>query len=111
VIFHKINDFLCLWYQRSKRLPKLDRYTIGQKVFELLLEIVLLIVHAEYQSGDRKCYTLKTIAPKLDSIKILIRLARQIETIDEKTYIRYESELQTIGRMLGGWIRSLTKNR
>ncbi len=88
-------------------MPKLDRYTIGQKVFELLLEIIANIMAAQYQHGARKKQTLVEISPKLNTIKILVRLTHSLDIIPQKQYISLEQELNEIGKMLGGWIKSL----
>ncbi len=43
----------------------------------------------------------------VDLLKILIRLAKDIQALDNKKYLQLESSLQEIGRMLGGWRKSL----
>jgi len=44
---------------------------------------------------------------KIDLLKILIRLAKEVKALDNKKYIQLQQELQEIGKMIGGWIRSL----
>ena len=46
----------------------------------------------------------------VDLLKILIRLAKDIQALDNKKYLQLETSLQEIGKMLGGWIKS-TKER
>ena len=38
-----------------------------------------------------------------------MRLSYETKSIDIKKYIELEKQLNEIGKMLGGWIRSLTK--
>lgn len=83
----------------------MDRYTLGQKIFELLIDMLALVVRAQYQSNEKKLQTLYNTSEQLDTIKILIRLTHKIEMIPEATYIRFQTDLQNIGKMLGGWIR------
>jgi len=40
-------------------------------------------------------------------LKILIRLAEDIKALPTKKYLYLEELLQEIGKMLGGWIRSI----
>ena len=110
LLFHRLNDLACLWYVHTKRLPKLDRYTIGQKVFELLVEMLVLVMQAQYESKPQKIQNLKQFSGHLDTTKILVRLMHKLMIIEEKPYIRFEAELVECGRMLGGWIRSLSNN-
>ncbi len=42
-----------------------------------------------------------------DLLKILIRLAKDTYVLDNKKYLKLEENLQEIGRMLGGWKRSI----
>lgn len=87
----------------------MDRYSIGQKVFELLLEFLVAVHQAQYLPPALKRASLEAISPNFDTVKILIRLARKLEIIDEKKYLALTQELQQIGRMLGGWIKTLPK--
>lgn len=44
---------------------------------------------------------------QLDLLKLLIRLARDIKAIKQSQYLLLEERLQEVGKMLGGWLRSL----
>lgn len=80
---------------------------MGQECFKILVEIVVIAKKAEFLTGQNKITELWKASEKLDLIKILVRLARAIEILEEKEYIVLESELSEIGKMIGGWIRSL----
>ena len=106
-LFHHLYDFLCLWHRYSKTFPKSDRHTIGQKVFSELLDLLTAIMKAEYLPKETKKTVLRQAAPALDRVKILIRLCLSCEIIPEWDYATLETQLQDIGKQLGGWIRSL----
>ncbi len=91
----------------TKKFPKSDRYTLGQKVFSTLLDILTIVMKAEYLPREKKKFTLLEISPHLDMVKILIRLSYSLQIVTDKDYIRLETEVEEIGKMLGGWIRSL----
>ena len=44
---------------------------------------------------------------KFNALKIFIRLAKDLKCLDNKKYITLEAQLQEIGKMLGGWQKSL----
>lgn len=88
-------------------MAKLDRYTLGQQIFELFIKLLTLTTQAQYQTGQTKITSLRLMILELDTTKILIRLSRKLEILDERAYIRYEKELNDVGKMLGGWIRNL----
>lgn len=94
-------------YQYLKLFPKKDRYTLGQKIDTLTLEIFQLVIMAGNSQKDKKLPLLENSIVSLDLLKILIRLAKDVQALDTKKYIQLEQSLLEIGRMLGGWKRSL----
>ncbi len=56
---------------------------------------------------DKKLPILEDSIVSLDLLKILIRLAKDVQALDNKKYIHLEQNLLEIGRMLGGWKKSL----
>jgi len=110
IIFNRLYDFLCFWYVHSKKFPKYDRYTIAKDIFNLLLEILIQIKRAEVTGQTYKINQLVEASKKLDAIKILIRLTNTLQLVDDKKYITTEDELIQIGKMIGGWIKSLNTN-
>lgn len=87
-------------------MPKKDKYTLGEKIQLATLEILELIISASYIGKETKLSILHQASVKLDLVKILLRLAYDIKSIDSKKYVHLQELLQEIGRMLGGWIRS-----
>lgn len=85
--------------------PKKSREVLGQKIERIILEILELISKASY-SREKIAY-LENASLKLDFLKILIKITYETKTIDQKKYLQMEKELQEMGRMLGGWIKSL----
>lgn len=105
-IFQKTYDLYKIFYQYLTNFPKKDRYTLGQRVENAILDLLEAITHAGQLSKTEKLPILKTASIKLDQVKILIRLCKDLKILDNKKYLLIESELQEIGKMLGGWIKS-----
>lgn len=106
-IFQKIYDFYTLLYEYLKLFPKKNRYSLGQKIDTLTLTIFEQVIAAGMTSQDKKLATLERAIVSLDLLKILIRLAKDVRALDNKKYLQLEQALQEIGRMLGGWRKSL----
>lgn len=96
-------------YGYLKLFPKKDRYTLGQKLDNLTLTIFELILMAGTSQRDKKLLYLEKAIASLDLLKILLRLAKDVQALDNKKYLQLEQYLQEMGRMLGGWRRSLTQ--
>ena len=86
--------------------PKGKRYTLGQKIDQILLEIIELIITAGYLAREQKLPVLKKIGIKLDVIKILLRLSNEIKCLDNNKYQQIISNVLEVGKMLGGWIKA-----
>jgi len=80
---------------------------LGQKIDNLILEILELIFLALNSSKEEKYNCLKQVSLKIDLLKILIRLSKEIKILDNKKYIQLQQELQEIGKMIGGWIKKI----
>ena len=109
-IFKKTYDLYKTFYGYRASVPKQDRYTIWQKCEELLLEVLEGILYASQTTKVEKLPFLERASMKLNFLRVFIRLMKDIKAIDSKKYIATGANLDEIGRMLGGWIRS-TKER
>ena len=90
-----------------KLFPKAEKYTLGQKIENVILEILEFLLSAAYAPKQEKTLLLKEADAKLNLLKTLIRLASEIKALDNKKYLALQEKLQEIGRMVGGWIRSI----
>ncbi len=96
-------------YGYLKLFPKKDRYTLGQKLDSLTLTIFELILMTGTSQRDKKLLYLEKAIISLDLLKILLRLAKDVQALDNSKYLQLEQLLQEMGRMLGGWKRSLSQ--
>lgn len=96
-----------LLYSVVRALPKHDRHALGQKCELFTLEILELFFMAHAKKN--KLFILTSADIKLRLLKTLVRMMHDTKAIDQKKYILLEEFLHEIGRMLGGWIKSLYK--
>lgn len=109
-IIKRTYDLYKEFYNLRLSVPKQDRYTLWQKCESLLIEVLEGILFASQQSKSAKLPTLEKTSVRLNSLRICIRLMKDVKAIDCKKYVVIEASLDEIGRMLGGWIKS-TKER
>ena len=83
-----------------------EKYTLGEKIKDAIMEMLQLFIEAEYSPKNSKVALLEKASVKLDFLKLLIRMSYDLRLINEKKYLAVEAQLQEIGKMLGGWIRS-----
>lgn len=109
-IFKKTYDMYKDFYSLRLSVPKQDRYTLWQKCESILIDVLEGILYASQQTKLDKLPTLEKTSVRLNFLKICIRLMKDIKAIDAKKYIVIEANLDEVGRMLGGWLKS-TKDR
>lgn len=107
-IFIKLYDFYKNLTPVIIFFPKTKRYTLGQKLDNTTLDILELLFSVP--SAKDKVEILQQISIKVDLVKVLLRLAKDSQAMQNNKYLSLEAMLAEIGRMLGGWIRSSKQN-
>lgn len=66
-----------------------------------------LLWTAGYQGKDEKLPTIALAIRKLDGLKFLLRIAWEMQVLDNAKYASLSEPLFEIGKMLGGWKKGL----
>ncbi len=106
-IIQKTYDFYREFYKLIPQIPKIDRHTLAQKIEKTCLDMLELLICASRKEKSSKLRLLDQAATKLDLLKLFLRLGEETKAIPSKRYLDLSKMLQEIGRMLGGWIRSI----
>ena len=106
-LIQRTYDLYKIFNESSKGFPKSDKYCLGEKIKAMILDILDLLMEAETAKKDWKQPILEKVARKLRLLKLLIRLTNEIKILDDKKYLNLTERELEIGRMLGGWIKSL----
>lgn len=98
-----------VWFEYLKIFPKTSRYSLGVRIDNLFFEVIESTNTASFcQRTDKLPYVRKAIT-KLDTLKLILQMAWNLEALDNKKYITLSEQLVEVGRMLGGWGGQLTK--
>lgn len=99
-LYKELNEFRLI-------VAKRDRHTIWERCEKNTLDVLELLMLATQRHKRDKYIALEMASAKLNVLRVLVRLAKDVKTIDTKRYIVLESHIDEIGRMLGGWMRSI----
>ncbi len=105
-ILKKSYDLYKEFYKLRLTVSKQDRYVLWQKCEGTLIVVLEGILMASQQPKIEKLPTLEKVSVKLNFLKVCVRLMKDVKAITPKTYIIIEADLDEIGKMLGGWIKS-----
>jgi len=108
-IFQKSYDLYKQMHVYQKAIPKHDRYTVYTKAEESMLLVISSLFKASATEKEHKLILLEQTSTELNLLRIFIRLLKDIQALDNKKYLALQSEIDEIGRMLGGWIRSIKR--
>jgi hypothetical protein len=98
-----------LWQEYAKLFPKTSRYSLGIRIDNLFFEVIEATSTASFAFKVEKLPYLKRAISKLDSLKLFLQIAWQLNALDNKKYITLSEHLTEVGKMLGGWNGQLMK--
>lgn len=91
--------------------PKSERYSLGATCQNEMLELLRLYLRAAGTSlREDKIVFLKEASVHLDSIRLLLNLCKDCRCISNHAYQQLDSACAEIGRMLGGWLKSISSS-
>ena len=85
------------------KFPRRRRFTLGERIESLLLEVLQALIEAAYQRDDAE--GLRQANLKLDVIRHLWRLSFRLQAVSSKSYEYGSRQFTDLGRQIGGWRR------
>jgi len=97
---------LTLWYiKKLSSLPKQHRFTLGEKVQNALLNLLLLLSDTVY--SPQKMRLLQEANREIERLRLLTRLLTDLQILSDENHRFIVTALNEIGQMIGGWSKSL----
>ena len=96
-------DFLLWLIPATGRFPRNQRYLLGERLENLLLDVLGLLIEARY--SKEKAGLLKSCNLKLEQFRYLLRLSKDLKLLDLRRYEFAAGRVDEIGRQAGGWLR------
>ncbi len=97
---------LTLWYiKKLSSLPKNHRYTLGEKIQNTLLNLLLILSDTIYSKEKRPL--LQKANKEIEKLRLLTRLLKDLAIISGDNFRFITSSINEIGQMVGGWMRSV----
>ena len=108
-LIHELYELYKLSRKDVKNFTKTEKYDLGQKIKSLIIEMMEITFDALICLKNQKIITVRKLSNKNDLLKLLIRLCYDEKIINQKEYLTFQKRLQTIGKMIGSWLKSLNK--
>jgi hypothetical protein len=108
LVLVKAKEVYQVWHKNLVNLSRLDRYTLGARTDDAFLFFLELIFRASFAHDKfEKLSLVSQAASKGDILKFFLQLGWEQKIISYTHYGNFILSLDEIGRMLGGWKRSL----
>lgn len=102
-VLQKLKTAYLVWFDDYAKLPKTHRYTIGQRVDDLLVECVEAVGAAAFAGGLEKIPHICLAVRKLDTVKLLLMILWETKSLGDKRHAALSEKLDEIGKNLGAW--------
>lgn len=110
-VLEKMKNVYKLWNNYHNTIPKTQRYSLGNVIDRIFIEIIEMICSAGFSSKSEKIPYVKVAIRKLDTVKILLMVLWETDGLDENKYINLSIPLCEIGRNMGGWYGQLNREQ
>lgn len=108
-LLQKLKETYLVWYSYYQTLPKIHRYSLGQRIDTLFIESIEAIACASFLSREEKHPWVRLAIRKIDTLKVLLMILWETKSLDTKKYIAVSLKMDEVGKMLGGWNGQLAK--
>ena len=107
IVVGKTYDFVLWLLPKVESFPRTYRFTIGERLTAHGLDLLSMLVEAAY--ARQKVDLLELANRKVNSTRYLLRMAKDMKLMSIDSYGYSTEKLDEIGRMVGGWSKSVVK--
>ncbi|MDO8492173.1 MAG: four helix bundle protein [bacterium] len=107
-IINNIYDVYKIAIDININLPKRWRYTLGASAEKSILDLLDVCIMAKYAPSPLKATYLLKAQSYLESTRLKFRLMLEQKIANETKIFQVQAKLLLIGKMIGGWTRSLS---
>jgi four helix bundle protein len=108
VIFTRTYDFLTWLLPLTMSFPRSQRFVVTNRLQTAALNFQEQIIEANAQRGVKRVEKLHAADSELIKIRLYLRLCEKWQWINQGQYRHASQMVAEIGRLLGGWLKTVT---
>jgi NAD(P)H-nitrite reductase large subunit len=112
---NRIKEGYLIWAGIVPHISKSSRYTMGVRIENKFIDLLELAYITYFTEKEKKEERISNCILILDTLKFLTSVAWEGKLISNKQYEDVALKLEEVGKMFGGWKKSITnpekKNR
>jgi hypothetical protein len=106
-LFARTFDFVSWLLPRAQSFPRPQRFVVTQRLQSAALDFQELIVDADVARGAGRLERLRRADAALNKVRLYLRLCREWNWLTPGQYQHAAQMVAEMGRLLGGWIRTV----
>jgi hypothetical protein len=106
-ILSRIKEGYLFWMNLVPHIAKGARYTLGARIENKFLDLLELSYAAYFTAKEKKAEKITECIFITDTLKFLVSVAWEGKVISNQQCEGVATKLEEIGKMLGGWRKSL----
>jgi hypothetical protein len=108
-IYKQTYDILLRTMMATKEFPREYKYTLGQKIKDELIELVVIIYRAN--SAADKARHIESIVERVQAIQLMMRLSHDMKILSRRHYAALSEMTDSLAKQAQGWLRSSGKGK
>ncbi|EIE1227636.1 diversity-generating retroelement protein Avd [Vibrio vulnificus] len=101
----KVRDMMTHSFIALKQFPKSERFVLAAEIRQSIYKILKLTVIASKRYHKKT--TVQDLDVELATLRNMVKVSLDLKYIDMKKYENWQRHLVEIGKMVGGWLKSL----
>ncbi len=106
-ILNRVKEGYLMWVNISPHIPKGARYTIGSRIENKFLDLLESSYTTYFTDKEQKVEKIDECILILDTLKFLVSVSWEGKFVSNKQFEDVSLKLVEIGKMFGGWRKSL----
>jgi len=101
---------LALWLlPKSEKFSRAYRFSLGDRIVSTTLDLLTALVEAAYST--QKSALLDQANRRANTLRYLLRMAKDLRLLSADSQAYAAARLEEIGRMIGGWRKSIARQQ
>jgi len=92
-------------YTAVRQFPKSEKFTLAADIKQSMYRLLNLVITTNKRYYKKT--TMQELDVELDFLRSLVRIAMQLKFLPFRKYEIWAGMLDEIGKMIGGWFKSL----
>ena len=109
-ILPKLYDLILWFSQKISLYPRKFKYSLGDRITNLQLDILESVIEAKYTDGKRKSHYLRRTNLDLEKLRFMVRISKDLQCISISQYEYAAKQINEIGQMVGGWEKYMKRD-